>query len=243
LPDASEAILIMSQPQALYRLQEADMGILRAQQRLKQIADLLANDETLQQAQAQVAAAHKQLSPLKARLRNLEHEIQSNELKTRTAEQQLYSGAIKNPKEMQDVQQEIESLKRWHSELENTLLETMLVAEEAEAALGQSEEHLAAVVSSRSDEHQRLLGEQSQSQASLEEFKLRRQQVLTEIAPENLKIYTTMRARKNHQPVALMQGNICSVCGVAQTVAIEREVRQGIKLVTCSNCERILVSG
>lgn len=232
----------MNQPEALYRLQEVELGILRLQQRLRQIADLLANDEATQQAQGQVAAAQNHLNPLKTRLRNLEHDIQQNESKTRSTDQQLYSGSVKNPKEMQDMQQEIESLKRWHGELENMLLEAMMAAEEAETLLAEAETNLAALTASKGEEHRHLLDEQATLQAQVEEYKQRRQQVLREVTPENLKIYTTMKPRKNQQPVALMQGNTCSICGVAQTVAIEQEVRRGVKLINCSNCERILVA-
>lgn len=233
----------MSQPAALYRLQEVELRILRLQQRLRQITELLANDEAIQQAQAQVADAQNQLNPLKSRLRSLEHEIQQNENKTCTTDQLLYSGSVKNPKEMQDMQQEIEALQRWHSELETTMLETMVAAEEAEAVLAEANANLAAVVASRGDEHRHLLEEQAQLEPQVAELKQQRQQVLREITPENLKIYTTMKPRKNQQPVALMQGNTCSICGVAQTVAIEQEVRRGVKLINCSNCERILVAG
>jgi predicted nucleic acid-binding Zn-ribbon protein len=233
----------MGQPAVLFKLQEVEIGIIRAQQRLRQIADLLANDEVIQQAQAQIAAAQNELNPLKARLHTLEHEIQQNESKTKNTDQQLYSGAVKNPKEMQDMQQEIESLKRWHGELENTMLETMVAAEEAEASLAKANSNLAAIVASRGDEHKHLLDEQAKLQAQVEEDRQRRQQVLREVEPENLKIYTTMKPRKNQQPVALMHDNNCGFCGVAQTAAIEQEVRRGTKLINCSNCERILVAG
>jgi uncharacterized protein len=233
----------MSQPEALYRLQEIDLNIRRMQNRLKEISEILADDAVLQAAQAQVTAAQDKLTPLKKRVRQLEDEIQSNEEKARASEQQLYSGTIKNPKEMQDMQQEIESLKRWHGELENMLLDTMLDAEAAEAGLSEATTNFSSVSASRGDEQRHLLDEQAELHQHIEQAKERRQQVLTEIAPENLKIYNTMKVRKNHQPVAIMTGNTCSVCGVAQTIAIEREVRQGIRLVKCSNCERILVSG
>ena len=232
----------MSQPEALYRLQEIDLDIMRSQERLKQIGDLLANDEAVRTARAQVDSAQATLNPLKLQLRTLEHDIQSNESKTRTTEQQLYSGAVKNPKEMQDMQQEIEALKRWHGELEDTMLETMLAAEDAEAALGGAQSNLESVVASQGEQHHHLQDEQTELQAHIEQCRVRREQVLTEITPENLKIYNTMKAKKNHQPIAAMRGNTCSFCGVAQTVSIEREVRQGIKLVNCSNCERILVA-
>ena len=232
----------MSQPEALYRLQEIDLDIMRSQERLNQIADLLANDEAIQTAHTQVKAAESTLNPLKIHLRTLEHDIQSNESKTRTTEQQLYSGSVKNPKEMQDMQQEIEALKRWHGELEDTLLETMLAAEDAEAVLGEAQSNLESVVASQGEQHHLWQDERNELQAHVEQCKQRREQVLTEITPENLKIYNKMKVKKNHQPIAAMRGNTCSFCGVAQTMSIEREVRQGINLVNCSNCERILVA-
>lgn len=232
----------MSQPETLYRLQEVDLNIARTQRRLKQIADILGDDEQIRAAQGQVTAAQDELSPLRSRLRQLEYDIQLNEDKARTTEQQLYSGAIKNTKEMRDMQQEIEALKRWHGELENMLLEAMFATEESEARLSGVQAKLAEVTASKGDEHRQLLEEQARLLQDLETYKARRSQVLTEVLPENLKIYNTMKTKKNLQPIALMTGNTCSICGVAQTVAIEREVRQGVNLVTCSNCERILVS-
>lgn len=232
----------MSQPESLYQLQKIDLEIIKHRNRLQEIASILANDEAIQQAQAGVDAANTTLTPLKTRLRDLEMETKSNEEKTRTSEQQLYSGAIKNPKEMQDMQQEIASLKKRHSDLETTILETMMAVEEAEAALAEREANLASVTASRGDEHRQLLDEQSKLENRIHQLNENREQVLRELTPENIKIYDTMKVKKHNQPIAVMEGNTCSICGVAQTVTIEREVRQGTRLVNCSNCGRILVS-
>ena len=232
----------MSQPESLYQLQKIDLEIIKHRNRLQEIASILANDEAIQQAQAGVDAANTTLTPLKTRLRDLEMETKSNEEKTRTSEQQLYSGAIKNPKEMQDMQQEITSLKKRHSDLETTILETMMAVEEAEAALAEREANLASVTASRGDEHRQLLDEQSKLENRIHQLNENREQVLRELTPENIKIYDTMKVKKHNQPIAVMEGNTCSICGVAQTVTIEREVRQGTRLVNCSNCGRILVS-
>ena len=232
----------MSQPESLYQLQKIDLEIIKHRNRLQDIASILANDEAIQQAQAGVDAANTTLTPLKTRLRDLEMETKSNEEKTRTSEQQLYSGAIKNPKEMQDMQQEIASLKKRHSDLETTILETMMAVEEAEAALAEREANLASVTASRGDEHRQLLDEQSKLENRIHQLNENREQVLRELTPENIKIYDTMKVKKHNQPIAVIEGNTCSICGVAQTVTIEREVRQGTRLVNCSNCGRILVS-
>lgn len=232
----------MNQARTLYQLQKIDLEIFKSRKRIAEIDTILANDEALLAAQSRVTGAKEALTPLQARLRDLELETQSNEEKTRSSEQQLYSGAIKNPKEMQDTQQEIESLKRRHSDLETMMLETMMAVEEAEGKLDEAEVALASITASRGDEHRQLLDERNSLDSRISELQEQRLQVLTEVEPENLKIYDTMKVRKHNQPIAVMEGNTCGICGVAQTVTIEREVRQGRGLVRCSNCERILVN-
>ncbi len=232
----------MNQPEMLFQLQDMDLTLLRSRQRIQAIDDQLANDEIIRSAQAAVETAENELKPLQTRSRTLEHEIQANEIKAKNAEQQLYSGAIKSPKEMQDVQQEIESLKNWHGELETQLLETMMAVEAAEAALGEAKSKLATITASRGDENRELLNEKQNLYAQVELLQERRKEVLAGIQPENLKLYDRLRPRKRNQPIALMDGNTCGVCGVAQTIAIENAVRQGTIITYCSNCERILVN-
>jgi predicted nucleic acid-binding Zn-ribbon protein len=231
----------MSQSETLFQLQDIDLTLQRSRQRIQAIDDLLANDDVIRSAQNRVDAVQNKLTPLKTRARALEHEIQSNESRTATSEAQLYSGAIKSPKEMQDVQAEIESLKKWHGELETQLLETMMDAEAAEAELAEVESALATVTASRGDEHRQLLDEKQDLVSKVKLLRERREQVLQDILPANLQLYDKLRPQKRNQPVAIMDGNTCGVCGVAQTVAIERAVRHNTAITYCSNCDRILV--
>lgn len=231
----------MNQAEALYHLQELELGILRARKRLQEIAAALANSETVQAAQAQVNSARKTLTPLQTRARDLDLEIQSTAQKARATEQHLYSGQVKNPKEMQDMQQEIQSLSKRHVELENHLLETMVAAEEAEAALHEAEALLVGVTAEWESQHTELLDEKKTLEHQATQLLEQRKIALTQVEPENLKIYEALKPRKNNHAVAVLNGKSCSMCGVDQTMAIEREARQGHKLVYCENCGRILV--
>lgn len=231
----------MSQAEALYRLQEIDLDTAQTRRRLQDIAAALTDSSAVQTAQAQADAARQTLLPLRQRSRSLDLEIQSNIEKTRAADERLYSGAVKNPKEMQDLQQEIDSLKKWRGELETQLLETIFATEEAEAALGEVETTLAQVTAGWENAQHGLLTEQADLKSRLEHNRQRRERVLSELTPESLQIYDTLKAKKHNQPVALMQGATCGICGVAQNMAVEREARQGFQLAYCTNCGRILV--
>jgi predicted nucleic acid-binding Zn-ribbon protein len=231
----------MSQAEALYHLQEIELRIMRAQKRLLDIAAALEDDEAVKAAQDKVNAAEEALRPLRARVNDLELEIQSNVEKAKATEDRLYSGTVKNPKELQDMQQEIAALKNWHGELENRLLEAMVDVEEAEAHLATAEEQLASVTARWESEHRDLLDEQTQLETQGAGDEQQREKALQRVTPESLKTFTAMKPRKANQPVAVMNGRTCGVCGIQQTRAIEQEVRRGADLVCCEGCGRILV--
>ncbi len=225
----------------LYQMQQIEQEARRATSRLKAIAAALADDAGMRAAEARCQAARDELKPLRARLRDLELETAGNEEKIRNTGEQLYSGAVNSPREMQDMQLEVASLTRRNGDLETWSLETMLSVEEANGQLAEVESALAALIERRGDEHRELLRERKTLQDSLPQLETRRQQALGKISPELQKQYFALKPRKGGQPVARMDGNSCTLCGVAQTLTAEREVRLGRRLITCANCGRILV--
>lgn len=231
----------MSQAEALYRLQEIELNLLRSQNRLKEVQAAIENDTALQTARQRVGADENTLSPLRAKMRNLELEIQSNTQKTQSTEERLYSGAVKNPKELQDMQQEIAALRSWHGELENRLLEAMVAVEEAEEALNASRDNLAVVQQRWETEHQDLILEKANLEQQIAALNTQRAKALARVTPENLKTYNALKPRKANQPIAVLQGQSCAVCGIEQTMAIVQDVRRGAALVSCLGCGRILV--
>lgn len=231
----------MSPADALYRLQEFETTIVRTRKRIQEIASALANSEVVNAAREQVEAAEKMLQPLLTKARDLDLEMQSTRKKAQDAEQHLYSGLVKNPKEMQEIQQEIASLNRRHAELETVVLETMMSAEEAEAILKTSQAELKQVTAIWEDDHRQLLDEKATLEAQVAQMLDQRRTLLGTIAPDDLKLYETLKPKKGGRPVAVLNGSTCSLCGVDQNMAVEREVRQGQKVVYCGNCGRILI--
>lgn len=231
----------MSQAQALYRLQEIELNFLRGQKRLNEIAAILADNHAVAEAQHQVKTAQQALTPLHTRARNLELEIQSNADKVGASDMQLYSGRVRNPKELQDMQQEIQSLKKRSAALEDTLLEVMQAVEDAEAGLAQAEANLRAVTADWENQNRQLLDEQSHLKSDLERVLQQRKQALTDVSADSLAAYNALKPRKQNQPVAVLDGDSCTACGVEQTMAIISETDRSATLPRCLSCGRILV--
>ncbi|MCY3905949.1 MAG: hypothetical protein OXF63_01695 [Anaerolineaceae bacterium] len=226
----------------LYQLQQLEQSALRARRRLKEIAQELADDAEIQHSEAQCQEIRDFLRPLRNQLRDLELETAGNEERIRNTGEMLYSGTVKSPREMQDMQLEVASLTRRNGDLETRSLETMMAIEDAETRLADAEEALAEVIDRRGDAHKELILERDNLINSLPELESRRQGALENIQPELQRQYEALKPRKGGQPVARMEGNSCTLCGVAQNITAEREVQQGRRLVTCTNCGRILVA-
>ena len=231
----------MNSPEALYHLQEIERAIAHGRQRLKAIEVALNDDERVIAARDQVTAARHHLATLQTRARDLDLEIQSNTEKAAAAEAHLYSGKVRNPKEMQEMQQEIVALKKWGGELETQLLEIIYAVESAEADLGMAEAALAATERAALEANTDLLSERDQLQARLTALRDAHQKALAAVDPAALSLYNTLKPRKNQQPVAVLKGGTCGICGVSQTMAVERAVSLG-QITQCINCERILVA-
>jgi uncharacterized protein len=229
-----------SQAEALYHLQTIDLDMLRTHKRLKAIDKEMSNDAAIAQAKQHVEEAEDALSPIRTKMRDTEMELQSNTEKANSAEARLYDGSVTNTKEMQDLQQEVESLKRRNTSLEERLLEQMEQIEQKEQTLQARKDELRAVTEERKDEFSELLQEQNTLQQQMNALREKRAEALKPINDDDYETYKSMRKKKANQPVAILKGDSCSVCGMVQTVAVAQAVRRRDDLIECENCGRIL---
>lgn len=233
----------MNQGKALYELQEIDLALLRNHKRLQAIADQLADNAAVQSAQAQVAATESHLHPLRTKMRDLDLQIQSARAKREATDKRLYSGTVSNPKELQDMQHEIEALKKWDSELEERLLEAMVEVEDGEAALLTAHTALETVLQEAAAENTELLEEKQALESEIPVLQVRREQAVRLITAANLQLYEDMRPQKANQPIArLSKDDTCSICGIGQLGTVAKDIRRGEELIKCKNCKRILVA-
>ena len=233
----------MSQATHLYRLQIMDLALGHVQNRLDEIEKILGANEEVLGARQVLEAAEKVLLPWQANALNLDLEIKSVALKLQTTDQQLYAGKVTNPKELQDMETEIASLKRRQSQLEDELLEAMVNVENGQTAVVAAKENLQNVQALWAGSQIDLVDEKERLEADRDKRRKDRAQAATEIDAPNLAKYEALRVKKRGQAVALLDGDNCKACGVEQTSMIGQLVRQeGTKLVICGSCGRILAT-
>jgi predicted nucleic acid-binding Zn-ribbon protein len=229
-----------SRAAALYALQEIDLEMDAGRHRLAEIQAALGESPAVRQARAEVAAAQAGLHHWQTRQRDLELEVASLAGKLAETEALLYSGRIRNPKELSDLQAELAALGRYRQAREDELLEAMLNVEEQMAALAAARRRLAEVEATTATDQANLRAEAAQIEARLKTLADERELRLMGISAADLAVYEALRERKRGQAVARIEDGACSACGDALPSSRLQQARQSEALVTCANCDRIL---
>ncbi|MGD2049819.1 MAG: C4-type zinc ribbon domain-containing protein [Chloroflexota bacterium] len=229
----------MSQVELLFRLQHTDDEIRAAKNRLSEVIRLQTESQELLAARKRAEMAAYELNQRRAQQTDLNLELSSLENKSKRSEQRLYSGSVKNPKELSDLQHEIESLGRRQGALEEELLEVMIGVEEAEAEDAEAKESLQQIEAKWSQTQQNLQQEQGDLVQRIKDLTKQRESQLSMITPESLAAYEGVLRRVGTTAVVTLKNNRCRGCQVTVPANRVKAADEG-KLVFCDSCGRIL---
>lgn len=232
----------MSTALGLYRLQQVDSQIDAIRTRLAVIRQTLENDLELRAASQAFSAAESLHRQAASALKQSEAEVERQTLKIEQNEANLYGGSVKNPKELQDLQQEIASLKKHLGTLEERELEAMLRAEETAKNLELAKDQLAALEANLLAQHRDLASESQTLKADLERLQAERQAVVATLPEQALKTYEGLRQHKRGIAVAIISEDACSACGATLT-ASQQQLARSPQLFYCPTCGRVLYAG
>jgi len=225
----------------LLQLQIVDLERDAKRRRLKQVLAALAEPEALRAAAVAATAAQAEVAPARARRQDLELEAKTLDAKIASVEERLYSGQVKNPKELADLQNDAASLRRRRAALDDTLLEAMVALEDAEHAEQQTQSQLATLQAQWQADQRALTDEQQQLEAEIAALTGQRDQMSADILPDHLSPYQKLRREHAGLAVARVESDGCSACGVEISDRLLAKGRLSDDLSFCGNCERILV--
>lgn len=225
--------------EALHRLQQIDEASHAKTQRLEEVEALLGESEALRTARARFVEAEETLRELVKRQRLQELELDSVAGKLQAEESRLYSGRVKNPKELAGLQKEVAYLKQRHAELEDTLLDTMVAREEAADRLAELKAELEEIEVEWEREQAILVAERDELRSAVAEARSRRAELVGQIPTHALNTYEYLLRTKGFA-VAPVEKGMCTGCRVSLS-AVDRQRVLGDELVTCGNCGRVLV--
>jgi len=233
----------MSISSSLHRLQKIDTQIDQANNRLKEIEAALSQDAELQAAiqhQSQITETFAQET---RQLRKAEEAVTAQRIKIGQSESALYGGKVRNPKELQDLQNEVAALKRYLATLEDQQLELMLQSEDLNASLEQAQAQVNDIHAHLIEKNAHLKGEQSEILQQLQRLEVEHAAVQNAIPAEPLALYQHLRQQRRGIAVASVQGKACAACGAMLTPAQIQSAQAPTQIVRCPSCSRILYPG
>jgi uncharacterized protein len=243
----SSAVQTYNQPMSrisnLYRLQDIDLKIKSCRTRLQEIESLLSNNETLNRLRSIAGESEEILDHAQKNMHRVEQDVTMLRQKIAAAEHKLYSGTVKNPKELEDIQHETIALKRHLSTLEDNQLEAMIEMEEAEKQHIHDSEEVEKEEIRLAASGSTLLKEKQQLENGLEKLAAERSAALVVADPVDVENYESLQGRLGSNVISRIKDGSCGICGMVVAGSTLQSVRTGSEILRCSQCSRILYAG
>jgi predicted nucleic acid-binding Zn-ribbon protein len=232
---------LANQLRQLYDLQQIELDIEQKQGRLGQIQVQLGDRETVAQAEASLEQERQNLARLNPEQRAAEWQVEDVATKAKTIEDKLYSGQVRNPKELLGMQKDLETVKAKQRQLEDKVLDIMSQVEESASRMASRDRELAREMHLWQESQGRLKAEQSELELALADLEERRSRLRSQINSAHLSLYDRLRPDKLGQAVARVEQGRCLGCRISLPMSIVQRVRLGEEIVQCPSCNRILV--
>jgi predicted nucleic acid-binding Zn-ribbon protein len=230
----------------LLDLQELDISIDQLRHRranlaqraeLKKLAaDAVAAATAIRPVTEQRAALHKEE-------KRLEDDAAAVDAKATSEDKRLYSGTVTSPRELQAIQEEIESLKRRQRELEDRALELMVEIEPLDTAIAEADtaqRDRDAQVAAVNDQ---LTIAEAEIDVELDAAGRKRSAIVDEFDAKVVAQYDALRQRLGGVAVARLEQGSCRGCHLKLSSVdfdrIKKEPPDAI--VHCEQCGRILI--
>ncbi len=158
-------------------------------------------------------------------------------------QQRLDSGAVTNPRDLENLQSEIASLAKRQGDLEDVVLEVMERRESAAeraAELGERVESVGAKVQEVTAARDAALAE---IDSEVDSVRKERETIAAAVPDDLIKLYDKIREREGGVGAAKLFQRRCEGCRLELNITELNEVREAPAdaVVRCENCRRILV--
>jgi len=226
----------------LYDLQLVDLELDRREGRLREIRPLLGNEGPLVAFRAKVSDLEEAVSRVAARQKDLDDAIKALSQRIAQAEQKMYGGTVRIPRELADLQADVTQHTRQRSDQEDQLLVVLDEADGLRGALESAQGQLQAWEANWQSEQAALLREQAALSAEVAQLSTRRGALAGQVPSAELDLYDRIRKSHNGKAVARVDRGSCDACRVSLPTRQIQELRTATTPVRCFNCGRILLA-
>ena len=230
----------MTIAQQLYDLLGVDAELDRCRSTIASIDETLADDKTLRDRRRAVEMGRAVLSRQETERRDIELSVGSSQEKGKQLEEKLYDGSVRNSRELEGMNTELNLLKENQRRQEEGLLRALEAIEETERKLGRIEGGLREMEETREQQRVDLGGKRAQLEAEIEALQARRSSMASQVSPDHLRLYDRMRVARQGHAVSRVERGVCGGCRISLPSRVVQQARTSQRPVQCPSCSRIL---
>jgi predicted nucleic acid-binding Zn-ribbon protein len=233
------------QQNLIFELQLLDNEIMQANTKLNSLPEI----EQLLHIDKRITAATEELATVKAEADQIALELRRGEVDVETVtdrikkdEARLASGNA-TPKELEQLQHEVGTLRKRQEALEEIELEIMVRSEAITARTNTLTTDLASLETLKAEINQRLTTASGEINTVITNKRSDREKVVVKIEKPLIDLYEKIRTASGGVAAAALIGNKCNGCNLAIN-AVEMERIKSLakdELLRCEECRRILV--
>ena len=233
----------MPESDALLALQDLDLEVMRAEKRL----DELPEKRAILEARAKIAEVQQLKGRAELLVRKLEAELRAHQDEISTLTEKLATEQKKvmetsDHRMVQSITREMDGLKRRRDKVEMLSLQLM---ERIDKANGQLDKVNAALDQLGAKEEalvEQFKSEGGKLQTDIATLNARRDAYASQLSPETLERYRTVRDQKGGIGVGKLEDATCSACRMELPAERVKELRDsGSDVGVCPECKRLIV--
>ena len=232
--------------EALLHVQELDTTLAQLDHRKRTLPErdeLAAEGAARAQLDAELETVRSRRSELERSQNRFEDELATIEAKAREVDRTLYGGTVKNPRELQALQEELGALKRRQSAIEDQLLEVLDLTDPVLGQLERLGEERGRLEVQIEALQRRLAATEGEIETEIGEVNARRRESAAAVPGELLQTYERLRGQLGGVAVARLEGNRCLGCHLTLPATEVDQIKRKSPdaVVRHEECGRILV--
>lgn len=227
---------------SLWKLQNLYLERLNLEQGLNPAAgkELHREKEQILASLAALSNKQEEIDREKRFLKKQEDKYAELTAKRKIAEENLYSGVVQNPKELENIQQQIKQLKQDLDLCEEDFLTHVEKVEQELKDLEQKKRDLNKQKQEYKLKVDNYLSSKKQLEKRIEQLRQEIKELEETIDSELLLFYNSKKQHFGLRVLSRVDNKTCSTCHMVIPSLILKEVKQEHELVSCENCGRIL---
>ena len=228
----------MSLASRLYQLQTIELQLGEQRRSLQKTTARLDHNDELSSAETDLSAVEARLTAAQKHQRQLEWEVEDLQAKIKGLNDKLYSGSVRNPKELLNLEQDVQSVKKHLAGKEASLLELMGDTESIQTEAETLRQRVGALRRAWEQEHEGLEQLKQTVERDVARLTEARQTTRRELGEEAAQRYDQIAKAKGLAVVKVEQGR-CKGCNLTVPAGLWQRARAG-EMVECGSCGRII---